>query len=133
MERYDFVASGEWKSSMNNKRRDNEPLDVAIISSWHSKQRSDVWYGYVLLTIGRPALRMASPSAGTEVMGFLHMFADARMPISGSLGDLVQLLAGRAKQDWAALVLSGIALNADDVRHHLRSLVKTELSKFNET
>jgi hypothetical protein len=29
------------------------------------------------LTIGRPALRLASPSAGTEVMGFLHMFADA--------------------------------------------------------
>ena len=34
------------------------------------------------LTIGRPALR-ASPSAGTEVMGFLHMFVDARMPIWG--------------------------------------------------
>ena len=34
------------------------------------------------LTIGRPALRLASPSAGTEVMGFLHMFADARMPIT---------------------------------------------------
>src|SRR5262247_560437 len=35
------------------------------------------------LTIGRPALKLASPSAGTEVMGFLHMFADARMPIWG--------------------------------------------------
>src|SRR5215468_8806852 len=35
------------------------------------------------LTIGRPALRLASPSAGTEVMGFLHMFADVRMPIWG--------------------------------------------------
>ena len=33
------------------------------------------------LTIGRPALRLASPSAGTEIMGFFHMFADARMPI----------------------------------------------------
>ena len=29
------------------------------------------------LTIGRPALRMASPSAGTEIMGFFHLFADA--------------------------------------------------------
>ena len=28
------------------------------------------------LTIDRPALRLASPSAGTEVMGFFHMFAD---------------------------------------------------------
>src|SRR5215469_3873102 len=35
------------------------------------------------LTCGRPALRLASPSAGTEVMGFFHMFGDARMPIWG--------------------------------------------------
>ncbi len=33
------------------------------------------------LTVGRAALRMASPSAGTEVMRFFHMLADARMPI----------------------------------------------------
>ena len=37
------------------------------------------------LTIGRSALKLASPSAGTEVMGFFHMFADARMPIWGVL------------------------------------------------
>jgi Domain of unknown function (DUF1772) len=35
------------------------------------------------LTVGRPALRLASPSAGTEVMGFIHLFADARMPVWG--------------------------------------------------
>jgi hypothetical protein len=35
------------------------------------------------LTVGRPALRLASPSAGTEVMGFIHRFGDARMPIWG--------------------------------------------------
>ena len=35
------------------------------------------------LTVGRPALRLASSAAGTEVMGFLHMFGDARMPIWG--------------------------------------------------
>jgi len=40
------------------------------------------------LTVGRPALRLASPSAGTEVMGFIHMFADARMPIWGVLAIL---------------------------------------------
>ena len=44
------------------------------------------------LTIGRPALRLASPSAGTEVMGFLHMFADARMPIWGISAILSNLL-----------------------------------------
>jgi hypothetical protein len=40
------------------------------------------------LTVGRPALRLASPSAGTEVMGFVHMFGDARMPIWGVLAIL---------------------------------------------
>jgi hypothetical protein len=33
------------------------------------------------LTIGHPALRLALPSAGTEVMDFIYMFADARMRI----------------------------------------------------
>jgi hypothetical protein len=35
------------------------------------------------LTVGRPALRLASPSAATEVMGFFHVFGDARMPVWG--------------------------------------------------
>jgi hypothetical protein len=35
------------------------------------------------LTVGRPALRLAPSSAGTEVMGFFHQFGDARMPIWG--------------------------------------------------
>jgi hypothetical protein len=44
------------------------------------------------LTVGRPALRLASPSAGTEVMGFMHSFGDARMPIWGVLAILSNLL-----------------------------------------
>jgi len=44
------------------------------------------------LTVGRFALRLASESAGTEVMGYLHMFADARMPIWGVLAILSNLL-----------------------------------------
>ena len=44
------------------------------------------------LTVGRPALRLASPSAGTEVMGFVHIFGDARMPIWGVLAILSNLL-----------------------------------------
>jgi hypothetical protein len=38
------------------------------------------------LTVGKPALRLASPSSTTEVMGFmhlLHLFGDRRMPIWG--------------------------------------------------
>ena len=44
------------------------------------------------LTVGRPALRLASPSAGTEVMGFIHLFGDKRMPIWGVTAMLSNLL-----------------------------------------
>src|SRR5215469_2972394 len=55
------------------------------------------------LTIGRAALRMASPSAGTEVMGFLHMFADARMPIwgvSAIFSNLLLFVLSGSGQRW---------------------------------
>jgi hypothetical protein len=55
------------------------------------------------LTIGRAALRMASPSAGTEVMGFFHLFADARMPIWGVLAifsNIVLVVLSRSGQRW---------------------------------
>jgi len=58
------------------------------------------------LTVGRPALRLASSSAGTEVMGFLHMFGDARMPIWGVLAILTNLLLAvftRSEQRWLYL------------------------------
>src|SRR6201996_4366354 len=55
------------------------------------------------LMIGRAALRLASTSAVTEVMGFFHMFADARMPIWGVLAILSNLLLvilSRSGQRW---------------------------------
>jgi hypothetical protein len=55
------------------------------------------------LTIGRAALRMASASAVTEVMGFIHMFADARMPIwgvSAILSNLLLAVFSRSGQRW---------------------------------
>lgn len=55
------------------------------------------------LTIGRPALRLASPSAGTEIMGFFHMFADTRMPIwgvSAILSNLLLVVLSRSGQRW---------------------------------
>ena len=55
------------------------------------------------LTVGRSALRLASPSAGTEVMGFLHMFADARMPIwgvSAILSNFLLVVLSRSGQRW---------------------------------
>jgi hypothetical protein len=58
------------------------------------------------LTIGRPALRLASPSAGTEVMGFLHMFGDARMPVwgvSAILSNFLLVLMSRSERRWLYL------------------------------
>jgi Domain of unknown function (DUF1772) len=55
------------------------------------------------LTIGRPALRLASPSAGTEIMGFFHLFADARMPawgVSAILSNLLLSVFSRGEQRW---------------------------------
>ena len=59
------------------------------------------------LTVGRPALRLASSSAGTEVMGFLHMFGDARMPIWGVSAILYNLLLAvlsRGELRWFYIV-----------------------------
>jgi hypothetical protein len=58
------------------------------------------------LTIGRSALRLASPSAVTEVMGFFHMFADARMPfwgVSAILSNLLLAVFSRSGQRWLYL------------------------------
>ena len=55
------------------------------------------------LTIGRSALRLASTSAVTEVMGFFHMFADARMPIWGVaaiLSNLLLAVFSKGEQRW---------------------------------
>jgi hypothetical protein len=55
------------------------------------------------LTVGRSALRLATTSAATEVMGFLHMFADARMPIWGAaalLSNILLVVFTRTGQRW---------------------------------
>jgi len=55
------------------------------------------------LTVGRPALKLASSSAGTEVMGFFHKYGDARMPIWGVaaiLSNLLLAVLSRGEQRW---------------------------------
>ena len=55
------------------------------------------------LMIGRPALRLATISAATEVMGFLHMLADARMPIwgvSAILSNILLVVFSGSGQRW---------------------------------
>src|SRR5262245_8682067 len=98
-----------WKYSSKSARRpserrkDNEPLDVVVISSWILSTAVVCGTDMFFLTIGRPALRLASSSAGTEIMGFFHMFGDARMPIWGVLAIVCNLLLAvlsRSEQRW---------------------------------
>ena len=75
------------------------PLSLAGILSTAVVCGTDMFF----LTVGRPALRLASSSAGTEVMGFLHMFGDARMPIwgvSAILSNLLLAVISRNEQRW---------------------------------
>src|SRR5215470_5087363 len=55
------------------------------------------------LTIGRPALRLASSAAGTQVMGFFHMCGDARMPfwgVSAILSNFLLAVLSSGEQRW---------------------------------
>src|SRR5262245_3181647 len=75
------------------------PLSLAGILSTAVLVGTDMFF----LTVGRPALRRASLSAATEVMGFLHMFGDARMPIWGVAAILSNVLLAalsRSGQRW---------------------------------
>lgn len=50
-----------------------------------------------------PALRLTATSAATEEMGFLHLYADASMPVWGVLAMLSNFLLavfGRTGQRW---------------------------------
>src|SRR5271163_2232315 len=107
------------------RRKDNEPLDLARVSSWHSKHSSCLRHGHVLFDYRPCCSQNGFTICWNRNYGLFSLVrrrADADL---GRLGDLVQPPAARIKQEWAALVLSRIAPNADSVRHSLQSLVKT--------
>src|SRR5215813_14868946 len=107
------------------RRRDNESLDVAGISSWHSKHSSGVGHGHVLSDY-RPSRAQIGfticRNRSHWIFPHVRRCADADL---GGLGDLVQLIACPVQQEWTALVLFRIAPDADSVRRCLCSLVKT--------
>ncbi len=87
------------------------------------------------LTVGRPALKLASSSAGTEVMGFLHLFGDARMPIwgvSAILSNILLAILSRNEQRWF-YVASAAMLIAFTIAYALLSKpinqIQTEAAK----
>ena len=85
------------------------------------------------LTVGRPALRLASPSAVTEVMGFIHSFGDARMPIWGIVSILsnlfLALLGGSERRGFYFASLAMLIL----FRRYLQSFVKANQSASNRS
>src|ERR1700751_3885454 len=90
------------------------------------------------LTIGRAALRMASPSAGTEIMGFFHLFADARMPIwgvSAILSNLLLVVLSRSGQRWfylASLLMLFLFVILYKLFSKPINLIQTEAAKTGE-
>ena len=107
------------------KGRGNEPLDVAGVSSWHSKHSSCVWHGHVLFDYRPSRSQIGFTICRIRNHGFFSLIRGRADADLGRLGDLIQPLAGRIKQEWAAVVLSRITPNADSVRHSVQSLVKT--------
>src|SRR5215467_9300828 len=107
------------------RTRNNESLDVVGISGWHSLHSSGVWCGHVLFD-DRPSRAQIGfticRNRSHGIFPHVRRCPDADL---GRLGDLVQLLAGRVKQERTALALFRIALSADSVRRYLCSLVKT--------
>jgi hypothetical protein len=91
------------------------------------------------LTVGRPALRLASPSAGTEVMGFFHMFGDARMPIWGVAAILSNfLLAVLSRSELRWFYLASLLMLILFVISYLRlskpvNQIQTEAAKKGES
>ena len=75
------------------------PVSLAGILSTAVVCGTDMFF----LTVGRPALKLASSSAGTEVMGFLDMVGDARMPIwgvSAILSNSLLAVLSKSEQRW---------------------------------
>ena len=74
------------------RRRDNESLDVAGISSWHSKHSSGVWHGRVLFDRRPSRTQISFIISRNRSYGFsphVRRRADADL---GRLGDLVYFL-----------------------------------------
>ena len=91
------------------------------------------------LTIGRAVLRLASSSAGTEVMGFFHMFADARMPVwgvSAILSNLLLVILSRSEQRWfylASLLMLILFVILYNLSSKPMNRIQTEAAKSGKT
>jgi hypothetical protein len=91
------------------------------------------------LAVGRIALRSASSSAATEVMGFMHLYADARMPIFGAaaiLSNLLLVVFSAGNQRWlygASLLALIVFLGVYNALSRPINRLQTEAAKTGRT
>ena len=66
--------------------------------------------------IGCPALERSGDVSMAEVMGFIHLYGDARMPVFGALGLIAAATLvfttglGSVASGWAVLAVAGLGL-----------------------
>ena len=81
-------------------------MDLAGVSSWHSKHSSCVWHGHVLFDYRPCRSQNGFTIRWNRNHGFFHLFADARMPIwgvSAILSNLLLVVLSRSGQRWLYL------------------------------
>jgi hypothetical protein len=98
-----------WKYSSKSARRrlergrDNEPLDVAGVSCWHSKHSGGVWHGHVLFDDRPSRSQNGFTICWNRNHGFFSLVRRARMPIwgvSAILSNLLLVVLCRGGQRW---------------------------------
>src|ERR1700721_2310326 len=85
------------------RRGDNELLDVAGISSRHSKHSSCVWHGHVLFDRRQSGSQIGITICRNGNAGFLPLFPDPRIPIWGRpavLSNFLLVVLSRSGQHW---------------------------------
>ena len=85
------------------RRRDNESLDVAGISSWHSKHSRGVWHGHVLFDcrpsrsqIGFTVCRNRSHG----IFSHVRRCPDADLGVSAILANFLLAVLSSSEQRW---------------------------------
>ena len=72
--------------------------------------------GAFFAVVGRPALERTSDASMADVMGYMHLYGDARMPVFGAIGlGSTTALAftsglGSAASGWASLAVVGLGV-----------------------
>jgi hypothetical protein len=85
------------------RKRDNEPLEVAGISRWHFKHRGGVWYGHLLFDYRPSRAQIGFTICGNRGHGIsphVRRCADADLGRLGDLSHFLLVVLSRSRQRW---------------------------------